>query len=87
MVRLTPWQRRCLPSDEALLAWFGRPVKKVTARRLKKWRARFVKNQLRCTPRGFDEHDWRPCPSRSYPGYSVEICCRCRCTFTPYPEF
>jgi hypothetical protein len=86
-VKLTPWQRRCLPSDDALLDWFGRPVKKVTARRLKKWRARYVKNHLRCVPHGFDNHQWRPSPSRSRPGFSVEVCSRCRCTFTPYPEF
>jgi hypothetical protein len=79
------------PTGDHIVAWFDRPRVKITARRMKKWRRRYAKQALKCCDkRGFNySHDWRPSPSRSFTTEfgptKVEICCRCRCTFTPIP--
>jgi hypothetical protein len=77
-----------MPPDSHVIAWFDRPRVKVTPRRLKKWRRRYARQVLACCePTGFDyNHDWRPAPSllRTH-GPGAEVCCRCRCTFTPIP--
>jgi hypothetical protein len=85
-MRLTPAQRRLLPPDDYILLWLDRPQVKVTPRRLKKWRMRYAHQVLRCAPRGFDNHQWRPAPSlKATHGPGAERCCRCRATFMPIP--